>query len=72
MLEITLKIRNPEIKEQLQLIVDTVNAQAPKSGAPVTGTLGAPGAIRYAAGAMYISVGESTADVNNWKQVALT
>ncbi len=34
-MKLTLKIRNPEMKEQLQLIVDTVNTQAAKLGAPV-------------------------------------
>lgn len=35
-MKLTLKIRNPEMKEQLQLIVDTVNTQAAKLGAPAT------------------------------------
>ena len=35
-MKLTLKIRNPEMKEQLQLIVDTVNTQAAKLGSPAT------------------------------------
>lgn len=70
MMNITLKVRNPEIREQLQLIIDEVNVQTPKDGAPVLGTLGKPGEIRYTDTTMYISVGESTETVNNWKTVA--
>ena len=67
---------NADVNSTLVTASDGAQSEAgPFEAISLTGgvdiTAGAPGAIRYEANKIWISVGESTASVSNWKYAAL-